>query len=125
MLKNCFTNSLPLIKPKQYLTNTHNDLYDMDREWAISVEKLSKRDLRLYDKDIVDVRRYTEENKSKLIVFTQKKLKILLDLDKDISSFKLSFNEYNGYIVEFKDKKIETYNYLNYLYINIILLREI
>tara|TARA_R110000787_G_scaffold13365_4_gene41998 strand:+ start:177 stop:554 length:378 start_codon:yes stop_codon:yes gene_type:complete len=125
MLKHCFTNNSPLIKPKYYLENNHEDLYHKDRDYAINTEKLIGNDLRLYDRDIVDVRRYTEDKKIKLLQSTIETLKLFKENERNISTFKLYFNEYNGYILEYNGKKIETYNYLNELYVKIILIKMI
>jgi len=121
MLKYSFTNPQPLAMPFVYLTHNHKELYALDRQWAIHIEKLNERDLKYYDRDVNDVKLKVELQKKNLIGETMKKLNSLLKMGKEIKSFKLSLNKYNGYIVEYKDRRVETFNFLRPLYIDILL----
>ncbi len=110
MLKHNTRTHRPLVKQLCYdFGRNHESLYELDREWAIRVEKLKGRELNHYDRTINDDRRKNEQKKEWLMEEAEALLSQSIDKKK---SFKLSFNQFNGYKVEYNGKVFETYNYL-------------
>ena len=106
-------NKKPLVKQINYdFGRNHESLYRLDREWAIKTEKLKGRELVHYDRSIRDQKRKEFQKKIWLMISTQEALNVIYGLRKRPVSFKLSFNEFNGYRVEYNGKVFETYNYL-------------
>ncbi len=109
MLKYETRTHRPLVKQLEFdFGRNYESLYQLDRQYAIEVEKLKGRDLELYDRDIVLNKNKQFQKKLWLI---QKAAGATKYLEGSIS-FKLSFNEFNGYKVEYNGKVFETYNYL-------------
>ena len=107
-------NHKPLVSQTEFFFGRdYNKLYKLDRKYAIEEENLSGFELRLYDKDIEQQKRKEEQKKVWLMNKSQNHLN---QLENKIS-FKLSFNKYNGYRVEYNGKSFETYNYLGNKYI--------
>lgn len=86
----------------------YQSLYDLDRQYAIQYEKLKGRELDHYDKEI-KYDKMKNEHKKQLLIIEAAKASKLLELP---ISFKLTFNEFNGYKIEYNGKVFETYNYL-------------
>ncbi len=109
MLKYETRTHRPLVKQIAYdFGRNHQSLYELDRQFAIQEEKLKGRDLELYDRDIKYQKLKEEQKKEWLIkaaAIASKQLELPF-------SFKLSFNKFNGYKVEYNGKVFETYNYL-------------
>ena len=119
MLKYSNRNHRPLVKQLEFsFGRDYNSLYDLDRVWAIKVEKLKGRDLKLYDRDIELQKNKDFQRKTWVIKTSALLLEKSLQKTK---SFKLSFNEFNGYKIEYNGKSIETYNYLYDDYVQKIL----
>ena len=118
MLKYEVRNKNPLVKQIDYAWGrNHLSLYKLDREFAIEKEKLTGRDLTLYDRDIELQKRKEWQKKEWLIRSAQKYMDKYYEENKelkkkDLVSFKLSFNEFNGYVIEFNGDRFETFNYL-------------
>ncbi len=113
MLRYETRNQKPLVKQIEFdFGRNYNSLYELDRQFAIEVEKLKGRDLELYDRDIVLHKNKLLQKKLWLFKEAQKCLNVIYKCRKQPISFKLSFNKFNGYKVEYNGKVFETYNYL-------------
>jgi hypothetical protein len=107
-------NPSPLIKQNEL---NFEELYKLDRTYAIEKEKLKGRELDLYDKSInLDKRKYLEKK-----VYLIKLIIELFTEYKKIDNFKFNFNEYNGYYIKYEDFEFTTYNYLGDEYIKEII----
>jgi hypothetical protein len=104
------SNPNPLIKQNEL---NFEELYKLDRIYAIEKEGLKGRELELYDKSIVlDKRKYIDKQIYLIKVISEKK---------NIHNFKFFFNEYNGYYIKYEDLEYTTYNYLGLDYIKEII----
>ena len=114
MLQYRFTNTKPLAMPTIFLNYSYEELYKLDRDYAIEKEKLKGRDLKLYDRDIKLFKEKLQQEKEWLMEY-------VLERTNNIKSFKFCFNKYNGYDIRYKNKTIRTFNYLKSMYIDILL----
>lgn len=110
-------NPKPLEKPQYYKNKNHDDLYKLDRIFVVMVEKFGRGDLHQYDRNMRYERDHEHNLKCELIRDTTRILKNICKYREDDLSFKLSFNDFNGYKIEYNGKKYETYNYLGDKYV--------
>ena len=100
----------PLVKPNNYdFGRNHQSLYDLDRDHYIKMERPDKRDLIYYDRGIAYEKKKEDQKKEWLMKEAQE---LLNKSPQKKKSFSLTFNEFNGYKVEYNGVVFETYNYL-------------
>ncbi len=103
-------NRKPLVKQLEFdFGRNYDKLYELDRNWVIEKEKLKGRELDRYDRNIELEKQKQYQKKVWILIEAKEQLEASTIKNK---SFKLSFNEYNGYRIEYNGKVYETYNFL-------------